>query len=179
MAFGGGTNTNIGSNWKQETVDRDAYRKVAFAQEGSYHLVHIPVQNQCSDLCLAQGEENTDGVLRKVNMSKSSWPAAMLIPCLCERCTLLWPFLGPRGTELVFQWQKHKPHIHIYSSAYQLNPVKKISSFQRMHNSLQMWLEPSQSGETHLTASPSSPAFTCADYQNTNSSFSSLVLTLH
>lgn len=40
-----------------------------------FYLVHIPLHNQCRDLCLAQGEENTAGVTRKVNTPKSSWPA--------------------------------------------------------------------------------------------------------
>lgn len=88
VAFGGGTNANIGSNRKQETVDEDVLREAAFAQEGSSHLVHIPLHNQCRDLCLAQGKENTDGVTRKVNTPKSSWPAAVLIPSLCERRAL-------------------------------------------------------------------------------------------
>lgn len=69
-------------------MDEDVLREAAFAQEGSSHLVHIPLHNQCRDLCLAQGEENTDGVTRKVNTSKSSWPAAVLIPGLCERRAL-------------------------------------------------------------------------------------------
>lgn len=149
VAFGGGINANIGSCWKQETVDQNVSSTVAFAQEGSYHLVHIPLQNQCSDLYRAQGEEYTDGVWRKVNMPKSSWSAAMLILHLCECCTLLWPFLVPRGTGLEFQWQRQKNNAHICSPVYQLNPSTETSPFQCTYNSLHTLFKWSQLEETH------------------------------
>lgn len=146
--FGGGINANIGNDWKQETVDQNASSKAAFAQEGSYHLVHIPLQNQCSDLYLAQGEEYTDGVWRKVNMPKSSWSAAVLILHLCVCCTLLWPFFIPRGTGLEFQWQRQKNNAHIHSPVYQLTPVTETSSFQ-WHTAAYTLFELSQLEETH------------------------------
>lgn len=152
--FGGGINANIGSDWKQETVDQNVSSKAAFAQEGSYHLVHIPLQNQCSDLYLAQGEEYTDGVWRKVNMPKSSRSAAVLILHLCECCTLLWPFLVPRGTGLEFQWQRQKNNAHIHSPVYQQTPITETSSFHCTYNSLHTLFELSQLEENHPQQPP-------------------------
>lgn len=105
-------------------MDRNAHREVAFAQEGSYHLVHIPRQHQCRHLS-AQGEENTGGVLQKATVPKASRSAAPLMPCLCERCAPLRPLRvpGEQGRDANAQ---HKTHIHADSSVQELSPGAEL-----------------------------------------------------